>query len=213
MKQGKLKILVPLLFLAVIILPHPLKSQTFFEVKVNQPPVLTADAGEDVSIDPGMSTILGGSPAATGGTGSLTSAWKPAYYIADTELENPQATPAGNVTYILTVTDERGCTASDEIIVTVIGGSGVKDNVSENEFIIYPNPNNGIFTLGILNNRTSDIQISILTMTGQVVHNETIPSAGKSSSVSVNISSLPRGSYIMLISSDLNEIYRHIILN
>jgi len=213
MKRGKSKLLVPLLFIVTIILPHSLKSQTFVEVSANQPAELIANAGPDVSIDVGFSTTLGGTPAATGGTGTLTYYWDPPFFINQATLPNPLATPPGNLTYTLMVSDEHGCYATDEIFVTVIGGTGMDDPNEDGELFIYPNPSNGAFNLEITSNQSHDIQISVITMTGQVVQNKNLTKTSTTLRTAIDLSSLPKGNYILLISSDSSEIYRHIILN
>lgn len=128
-------------------------------------------------------------------------------------MANPLATPAGNVTYTLIVADQHGCYATDEITVTVIGGSAIDDHTADGDLVIYPNPSNGAFTLEFLNSRASDIQISVITMTGQVVHQEKLAGSGTTLRTSIDLSSLPKGSYILLISDDFSEIFRNIILN
>ncbi len=213
MKQGKLKLMILLLFIAAIMLPHPLKSQTFVELTVSQPPVLTVNAGDDVTIDAGLSLVLGGSPVAEGGTGNLSYLWSPAYYIDQLTVQNPLATPPGNVTYTLTVSDERGCTTTDDIIITVIGGTGVATHNTEDNLRLYPNPSNGAFTLEIVNTQVAEMQISIVTLTGQVVHSEILRSTGTTLRTVIDLSSLPKGSYILVISNDFSEILRQIILN
>jgi hypothetical protein len=213
MKRGKMKFGFPLLFFAVIILPHSLKSQTFVEVHANQPPALIANAGQDISIDAGMSLTLGGTPAATGGTGNIWYFWSPSYYIDQLAVSNPLATPPGNVTYTLMVSDVRGCYGSDEIVVTVIGGTGMAEKNADEELSVYPNPSHGALTLEMPDNRGADLQVSVVTITGQIVHNEILKNTGTSMSVSIDLSSLPKGSYILLISSDSSEIFRQIILN
>lgn len=59
MKQGKSLFVAVMLVIAMIMLPRQLKSQTFIEVHAGQAPVLTANAGADVSIDAGQSLTLG----------------------------------------------------------------------------------------------------------------------------------------------------------
>lgn len=73
---------------------------------VNPPPA--AFAGADVSICTGQQTVLNGS----GGVGYL---WQPGNQPTATY----SVTPAATTTYTLLVTDAIGCTASDQVIVTV----------------------------------------------------------------------------------------------
>jgi gliding motility-associated-like protein len=71
-----------------------------------------ANAGTSVSIMSGQSTQLNGS-------GGGTYLWSPAIGLSCTTCQNPLASPTVTTTYILTVTDTNGCTASDTITVTV----------------------------------------------------------------------------------------------
>jgi len=81
-------------------------------VTVNSPPI--ADAGVDVSIGIGNSTTLNGS-------GGVSYSWTPSTDLSCTNCQNPDASPTTTTTYTMTVTDGNGCTASDDVTVTVDG--------------------------------------------------------------------------------------------
>jgi len=91
---------------------------------VDVPPPLTVDAGEDRTIPYGDGTTLGGNPTATGGTGPYTYLW-----TCDTEpgwsanVPNPSVYPDTTTRYTVTVTDQYGCSKSDDVLVTVLTGS------------------------------------------------------------------------------------------
>lgn len=72
----------------------------------------TANAGSDVTINMGQSTILNGSG------GSIYS-WTPPGSLDCATCQNPTASPTVTTTYILTVTDTAGCTDTDTITVFV----------------------------------------------------------------------------------------------
>ena len=77
----------------------------------------TADAGSDATIGScgSSTTTLNGS-----GTGNtLTYSWTPTTGLDDASKANPIANPASTTTYTLTVTDTYGCTATDQVTVTV----------------------------------------------------------------------------------------------
>jgi len=74
------------------------------------------NAGTDETICFGGSTTL--NPAATG-FGNLTYAWSPATGLDNAGIENPTASPTATTIYTVTVTDENGCTVSDDVAVTV----------------------------------------------------------------------------------------------
>lgn len=68
---------------------------------------LNANAGPNVSICSGGPVTLGGTPSATGGTGSYTYNWSPATGLSCTNCPNPVCTATSNITYTLTVAARR----------------------------------------------------------------------------------------------------------
>lgn len=78
-----------------------------------------ADAGPDWTIAIDDSVAIGGSPAATGGSGGYIYFWTPTSGLDDPSEPNPMASPTNTTDYTLTVTDESGCQDSDEVRVTV----------------------------------------------------------------------------------------------
>ena len=48
--------------------------------------------------------------------------WSPAVTLDDARIGTPQATPTQTTNYVVTVTDENGCTSTDEVTVFVEGG-------------------------------------------------------------------------------------------
>ncbi len=208
------------LFLMQLILPaiisfsliQGIKSQTFFRMNVNQPEELKADAGSDVSIDVGNNTILGGSPTASGGTGNLTYLWTSPSYLDDKTLPNPTAQPPGNLTFYVTITDERGCTADDEIVVTVIGGTYLTETEENAVLNIYPNPTSGMFTIDIKEVKSTEFQIILINMSGKVILQKIIQCYGSSVSTDFDISGMSKGAYFLRINGDNESIHRQIIL-
>jgi hypothetical protein len=93
-------------------------------VGINQPPSLSANAGINQTACNNQSIILGGTPAHAGGTGVVSYNWAPPTGLSSPTVANPTLTAATNTTYTLTVTDQRNCTATDDVSVT-IGSSAV----------------------------------------------------------------------------------------
>ena len=95
-------------------------------------PLLTADAGMDVEMCLGVPTQL----SATGVAGSgvyTTYQWTPTTGLSDAGIHNPMANPAVTTTYTVHVTDDNGCHATDDVVVTVLPlpvvNAGPDDNV------------------------------------------------------------------------------------
>jgi LPXTG-motif cell wall-anchored protein len=80
---------------------------------------LTADAGADRTIRKGESTSLGSDPSASGGYPEYSYSWNDGIDKISDEA-NPTVSPEETTTYTLTVTDEKGCTATDPVTVTVV---------------------------------------------------------------------------------------------
>ena len=78
-----------------------------------------ADAGDDKDICEGSSTIIGGIPTASKGTGSYTYSWSPATGLNNPNLSNPSANPSVTTTYVVAVTDEAGSMDTDTMTVSV----------------------------------------------------------------------------------------------
>lgn len=85
------------------------------------PSDLVADAGADQSVCNGTSVTIGGALPASGGSGSYTYTWSPSATLSSSTIGNPSATPTANTSYILTVTDSAGCTATDTVLVDTAG--------------------------------------------------------------------------------------------
>ncbi|MBN2174380.1 MAG: hypothetical protein JW731_09620 [Bacteroidales bacterium] len=79
---------------------------------------LVVDAGDDKSIAPGGSVQLDGS--ATGGVSPYDIQWTPVTWLSNPEILTPLANPPASTNYLLTVTDDLGCSGSDQMTVEVI---------------------------------------------------------------------------------------------
>lgn len=95
-------------------------------ITVNPLPIV--NAGVDVTIDIGTSTVL--NPA--GSSGNYV--WSPILGLSCSNCLNPTASPITTTTYTVTVTDGNGCSASDDVTVfiNVVEGVGVPNAFSPN---------------------------------------------------------------------------------
>ncbi len=76
-----------------------------------------ADAGVDTSACLGNPIQLGGNPTTSNPNNSIL--WTPSAGLNDPTLANPMANPAVTTTYIVSLTDTRGCLGTDTVVVTV----------------------------------------------------------------------------------------------
>src|SRR5262249_29654906 len=75
--------------------------------------------GPDQNVCAGTPVVLGGSPAATGGTAPYTYRWAPDVGLDNASASNPHATPSTTTRYVLEVTDSFGCAAMDTVVVNI----------------------------------------------------------------------------------------------
>ena len=112
--------------------------------------VPVADAGEDKTIVQGASLELNGK-------GGETYLWSPATGLSDPNIANPIAKPQETTTYTLTVITANGCTATDEVTITVLplisptnaitlNGDNVNDTWHIRNIEHYPNCRVQVFT-------------------------------------------------------------------
>ncbi|HEY1039889.1 MAG TPA: gliding motility-associated C-terminal domain-containing protein [Bacteroidia bacterium] len=80
---------------------------------------VTANAGADKTVCPGVSTTIGGSPSVTGGTAPYTITWAPSTGLNSVTSANPTVNISGSVTYTLTVRDSKDSVDTDIVTVTM----------------------------------------------------------------------------------------------
>lgn len=99
------------------------KTQT---ITVNQIP--TATIGPDLFVlDGGRITL----PAVATGS-NLAYKWTPSTYLDQDDIINPVTTPLDDITYTLTVTTDKGCTATSQIFIKVLKFPEVPNSFSPN---------------------------------------------------------------------------------
>jgi|GEM_PF-527838 len=87
------------------------------QVVVTVDPLPDADAGADQTICSGQSATIGGAP--TSSVGGATFAWDNGASLNDATASNPVASPTTTTVYTVTVSHPNGCTATDQVTVTV----------------------------------------------------------------------------------------------
>ena len=135
---------------------------------IDQPQQLMANPGADTLICKTHSVILGAEFVGQGGTGEYYYLWYPNQYLDSGTAAHPVCTPEETTTYMLTVTDENGCTATGFVTVAVDPCLGSNPLTAATELKIYPNPVNEYFELSGLNGLAGEISIQLFNQIGQL---------------------------------------------
>jgi hypothetical protein len=108
-----------------------------------------------------------------------------------------QGTTSGN--YTVTVRDSNGC----ENTSSNVNPTGVKTVVNGNNFVLYPNPNAGTFTIdGIVTSTDGKVAVEIVDATGKLVYREDMKTTGDKLNKQININHVAAGAYMIRVVSD-----------
>ena len=157
----------------------------------NQPPELFAHAGSDTTLFSAGTYLLGGLPAAEGGTPPYTFQWIPGQGLDSVTVANPTLTHTGDVASVafhLLVTDSRHCNASDS--VTIILGYHSIEELSGAGMRLYPVPATSYMTLEV---PVPEGEITLKTIDGRVLQNQAI----HQTTHHLAVEHLPRGIYLL----------------
>ena len=165
-------------------------------ITVNPLPAVTYSiAASMICVDDANMTLTAGTPA--GGTWSGTG-------VSGNSFD-PSVPGAGMAVITYAYTDSLGCTgtASDSIIVDPCTGIATKGVVADVN--IYPNPNEGQFTIQLPAAPASPVQVEIMNELGQLIDAFTMTGTTKE----VSISQLEGGVYfVRIISGDVVSVHR-----
>ncbi|MCB9231607.1 MAG: T9SS type A sorting domain-containing protein [Bacteroidia bacterium] len=191
-------------------LPQYSRAQVFFNANLNQAPALVAAAGADATICPGDTTTLGGNPAASGGTGTLSYNWFPTTGLSSATAANPNSNPAATTQYLLTVTDQENCTSRDTIAVIVDTCVSIDPNRLPLRVTMFPNPTEGRFDLLLQGDQADGTyQVLITNQAGQIVVKDELKVMGGQAQKQLDLSNHAAGVYLIHLSHGTqNAVFR-----
>ncbi|MEI6683241.1 MAG: T9SS type A sorting domain-containing protein [Bacteroidota bacterium] len=116
-----------------------------------------------------------------------------------------------SVTIKVIITDDKGCSNKDSVKVTfeVCGGITELNGVS---LQVYPNPNNGMFTLEVATTHAEKLDISILGSTGEMLWSRSGVAVNGVAKENLNLSQLPQGAYLIQLSDGHGKMTRKLLI-
>ena len=157
-------------------------------VTINSIPTVTASASSVVVCVDDATVSLTGTP--TGGVWSGPG-------VTGSTL-SPTSAGVGLHTAIYSYTDGNGCEGITSVNVQVNACVGLAENILANGVSVYPNPNNGSFTLGV-NANVAELTIKITDMQGRVVYASVDKNVNAGFVKQISLDTQSSGMYLMHI--------------
>jgi hypothetical protein len=199
-----------------IFFPFVTFAQRVVVLSVTQPPEFGFSVSQsDTTILETTSVELGTDIVISGGSGDYQFLWTPGKTLSDSTILNPVATPMDTTIYLLTVTDEFGCSFSVNYTVNVRGpivGIDAFNDQSTLVALLFPNPNNGKFKVQLSGEPQERIKLSIIENSGKILKQQIINNFIGRHTEELDIK-LPNGAYTLLILGDNQRVQRQFIIN
>ncbi|MBT6835995.1 MAG: PKD domain-containing protein [Bacteroidetes bacterium] len=124
---------------------------------------------------------------------------------------DPNHTYAAYGTYTITLIATNACGSdTTTLIIDIITSIG--DLNSDNFIEIYPNPNNGIFTVKYANDENENITFKIFNSTAQLIYNESVEKHSNVISKDIDMSQYSNGIYHLQIITNSNTYIEKIVV-
>jgi hypothetical protein len=149
-----------------------------------------------------VSNTTSASVTATGGVAPYT------YHWSNGQTTDTATGLTNNTSYSVTVSDANGCTGT----ATASISTGIAQiNAGVTNFTVSPNPSNGVFTATISLVEASDVNVSVLDLTGNKLYESTDKDV-KDLSKSINLSTIAAGIYIVNVKTAQGSVNQRIVV-
>lgn len=141
------------------------------------------------------------------GPGFLSYSWN----TGDTGQAVP-VTKADSI-YIVTVTDQNSCSASDTVKVIVDVCTSIQDFGSELGIKVYPNPSKGLFNIELNGNFKENVRLKIFDVSGKVVFEKIIDVEDPRMLLNIDLSGTSNGVYFIQMENRSKLFHQKLIIH
>jgi hypothetical protein len=103
------------------------------------------------------------------------------------------------------------CIDTTTLYVTITSNSGINKRKGDNNFSIYPNPNNGDFMIKLESNKNSSSNVSLYNMLGQVFWSNIYELSMGENEIPISTKLRP-GMYVLKIHSESEELIEQVMI-
>ncbi len=127
--------------------------------------------------------------------------------------ENPSHDfPATGGVYTVTLTITTDCGTSTVTNSILISPTSIDDVTFIDEFSLFPNPNDGQFTIILKGQPKDEIRLNMMTIVGQYIYKERIDFTSGELIKTMSLNHLPVGTYIVEIQSETEITYKKVVI-
>lgn len=165
------------------------------------------ELGPDTAICSQLSYTLDGTTP-----GAVSYLWSPGGETTPAITVDSSGIGIGSRTYTLTVANAEGCTGSGEVTVTFKDCTGINELASHLKLAVFPNPNDGAFTIQMSSTSAVQVDIRLISTTGTVVHELQNIDVREEMKMPVTIQQLSPGNYILEVSNQSGKVYTKVMI-
>jgi len=107
--------------------------------------------------------------------------------------------------------NEKGCSAISDTVSLICSDTHQIDKINF-DCLVYPNPNNGLFKLKLRSKENLDLTVSLFSVYGKIILSKSINSAQNNIEIPMFFSQLPKGIYMLKVSSGRNIVNKKIVI-
>lgn len=171
---------------------HDVNAQLQFNFGIPLPAKMTVNLPSVVNYTSIAPMYIGGANPVNGGTPPYQFTWSPSAGLDNPFLPNPLYSPNGNLQFVLTVTDAKGCEVKHTVSILP---AGMNEDPLGTYFEIYPNPSSGLVYVNYDKSKFDFSQVEICDLIGARLIS--FKSEELSSPPALDLSGLKDGLYII----------------
>lgn len=118
----------------------------------------------------------------------------------------------GSQEYSVEVTGDNGCVSSDNITITFQECAGVDEISGLQSVVLFPNPNDGVFTLKLKSSKRIKLDAQLLTASGTEQYNKKGIEVNGASEQVIEVKGLQAGVYYLTLSNKDGKLIRKVLI-
>jgi len=175
-------------------------AQKIVPITIHQAPQMILDLDSIYNTCVGAKIVLGGSPTASGGTGTLYYSWVPVTGLDDPTKANPELTVTSSAFYSVFVFDAAGCLQQGYTNINASFCTGVDLVEQSREYVLFPNPVENRFYIKTSGASSPEsVAIEIMSVIGVRVDQQAVNINHMNDLMEVDVSYLEAGLYLVII--------------